>query len=120
MSFTKHELCRLEHVCPELGLSLVSTCSLKFSSVQSFPFYFARPDQVFESFTAAGAWMTRGNGLQLSLRLLGLDSCVSPANRFASMELQATIIRHLEVVISLYELSYVMLTKASDLDLEYP
>ncbi len=99
MSSTKHELCRLEHVCPELDLSLVSTCSLKVSSVKSFPFDVSRSDQLFESFVTAGAWITRSNGVRLSVRLLGQDSCVSPADGFASMELQATIIRHLEVAI---------------------
>jgi hypothetical protein len=99
MSSTKHELCRLEHVCPELDLSLVSTCSLKVSSVKSFPFDVSRSDQLFESFVTAGAWITRSNGVRLSIRLLGQDSCVSPADGFASMELQATIIRHLEVAI---------------------
>jgi len=102
MSSTKHELCRLEHVCPELDLSLVSTCSLKVSSVKSFPFDVSRSDQLFESFVTAGAWITRSNGVRLSLRLLGQDSCISPADGadgFASMELQATIIRHLEVAI---------------------
>lgn len=99
MSSTKYELCRLEHVCPELDLSLVSTCSLKVSSVKSFPFDVSRSDQLFESFVTAGAWITRSNGVRLSVRLLGQDSCVSPADGFASMELQATIIRHLEVAI---------------------
>jgi hypothetical protein len=99
MSSTKHELSRLEHVCPELDLSLVSTCSLKVSSVKSFPFDVSRSDQLFESFVTAGAWITRSNGVRLSVRLLGQDSCVSPADGFASMELQATIIRHLEVAI---------------------
>jgi len=99
MSSTKHELCRLEHVYPELDLSLISTCSLKVSFVKSFPFDVSRSDQLFESFVTAGAWITRSNGIRLSIRLLEQDLCISPADGFASMELQATIIRHLEVAI---------------------
>lgn len=99
MSSTKHELCRLEHVCPESDLSLVSTCSLKFSSVKSFPFHVFRSDQLFESISTAAAWITRGNGVRLSLRLLGQDSCVSSADGLITMEFQAMIIRNLEVAV---------------------
>lgn len=99
MSSTKHELCRLEHVCLESDLSLVSTCTLKFSSVKSFPFHVFKSDQLFESFSTAAAWITGSNGVRLTLRLLGQDPCISSDNGLATMEFQAMIVRNLEVAV---------------------
>lgn len=99
MTPTKHELCRLEHVCPESDLSLVSTCSLRFSPVKSFSFDVSRLDQLLESFATADAWITRSNGVRLSLRLLEPNWYNSSADALASVELQATIIQNLEVAV---------------------
>ena len=119
MFSTNHELCRLEHVYAEANLKLKSTCSLKLSSVNGHISSFAKSDKLLETFAAAGVWVARGNGLRLSIHLLGHDTCISHRDGPAFAESLGMVIRDVEVAMPSHESPASMLTGFLHLDLEY-
>ena len=99
-----HELCRLEHICGVVGLKLISSCSLKFSSDANYSSSLSASRNLFETLAAAGVWVTRGNGLRLRVRLSEEIAALSHDSGLDLGESLGVTIRDLEVATPLQHL----------------
>lgn len=97
MFSTRHELCRLKHVYAQVGLELISSCSLKLSFDACRLTSPSKSDNLLETFTAAGVWITSGIRLPLHIRLRVDGSDISQHDGIGLAETLGVVLRDLEV-----------------------
>lgn len=66
----EYDLGEIKHVKLDSNLKLTTRCRIKFSSSCALVFPFSKFFQNLDTLITSDAWITRGNGLQVSFQLL--------------------------------------------------
>lgn len=86
MTFVEHSLGESEHIYAKSNLKLKTVCSVNISSSLGEIFPFSILFKELDSLVSSTAWVARGNGLRISMRLVTNDFAPQRLDRKSLIE----------------------------------